>query len=394
MLLFILKKLFLRLIRYVCDIFTHANDLFNMALGRDKLIYSEGAGKFERQASYARAAIVALYPDENSLPFAANLMNGLNENGFFVLAIIAKKIPANLSQRLQENCHVLIERFPIGRDFGSYKMGLDWIEKQPEFKNVDTIALANDSMFYPQHITHTIRDLLALGSDWLGLFENFQTRRHVQSFFEVFRAPILKSASFKKYWKKYLPLSSRTHSICKGETGLTSTLIRAGFNPLVLYNSTSIRESLIQKLDDNNAEQFSNIAHLLVLACQNSRMRARNVLIDESFYLTLFNDLTGKFANMSADIKKVEIAQRIAASAEVMNPTHAVGLACNLLFNAPVKRDLCYRKILYCCDLLPYVHGFSEQEKKCMLSDMTRRGFPASFPSWTWRSLKQAAGVV
>ena len=379
-----IKKLMLRPVRYGCDFVTHARDLVHLSLGRHRLVFSEKPGLLNQTGSCTRVAVVATYPNETVLPFVRNLMRGLHENGFFVLAVAAKRLPEFVSSFLLQHCNVLLERFPIGRDFGSYKLGIEWIDRWPEFAACDTLALVNDSMFYPKHITQTIADMLKADADWLGLFENHLTRFHVQSFFQIFRRPVFQSQAFKQYWKSYIPLTSRTHSIRRGETGLTHTLTKAGSQPFAIYNSLAIRQGLAHQLRQPNNELLSRIVYL-VLANAKSDVIPSRVMVDSR----------GNTVAVAEDevLKSEFLASAVGKLAEWSNPTHSAGLICNMLFHAPIKRDICIRGTHASCDLQALARGFSEQEKECIERDIKRRGLPASIPWYTARAIKLAAGV-
>jgi hypothetical protein len=192
---------------------------------------------------------------------------------------------------------------------------------RPSLANVDTLALVNDSVYYPATTGALLGDLLEQPGDWLCLFENTEALRHVQSFFIVFRGEVMRSDAFVNFWKHYRPYSSRKHAIRNGEVGLTTVLDKAGYIPTVLFNPARI--------------------------CRDTYERLRAEAPGEDFERVMWSTLNRSWI-------KVDEAQTLMASptaalgfiamlAERRGPTHVLGLLCNVLYGAPIKRDISYR---------------------------------------------------
>lgn len=398
-----LKRLIIRsvilLYKLQANFITHSKDRFNLALGRDKLIYAEQAGYLPVAKNIERVAVVALYPNKNILPFIVNLMDGLANNGFFVLGVSPKKLSSEISEPLRAHCHMLLECFPIGRDFGSYKVGINWIKRQPYLANMNTLALVNDSLYYPQHINKSINDLMSLDGNWLGLYENYQMGRHVQSFFEIFRGDALKSENFKNFWNRYKPFSSRLHCINKGEKGLTKALILGGFTPSVLYNSASLKKEVYKNLTcDNINTNFYEIIRSSLGSFNKKIYPSYTLNFTDGSYLS-YKGKKGKFdCIFSSEEMKCLYAEQnstiISYLAENYNPTHGLGLLINFLYQAPIKRDLClkwerhtFSEILFMCC------GFTDSEKELMQIDLRSRGNVASLVLLSRQWFKFHSGI-
>ncbi|MGH7040544.1 MAG: hypothetical protein ACREFY_00240, partial [Acetobacteraceae bacterium] len=133
----------------VYDFIQFLRDFWQVCIRRlHKVVLRERTGDLAPPADVSRAAIVAIYPSEASLPFTINLLRSLVTAGCYVLLISTRRLSDTASAQLLQHCHYLIERAAVGRDFGSYKLGLQWLEGAPErFRTVDTLVLANDSLF-------------------------------------------------------------------------------------------------------------------------------------------------------------------------------------------------------------------------------------------------------
>src|SRR5580698_1978220 len=124
----LLKRLALNFILLPYDLYEYAGDLKARLQRQDKIIFGEREGALTPPSPRKRAAIVAVYPSRHSLPFLANLLDGLAENGFFVLVVAGEKLPRDFEEFIRDRCHHIIEKYTVGRDFGSYKTGWEWIE--------------------------------------------------------------------------------------------------------------------------------------------------------------------------------------------------------------------------------------------------------------------------
>lgn len=368
----------------------------HLALGRHNKIYSSRSGNRPTDQKHSRAAVVAIYPNNDILPFLQNLFKALIAEDFFVLVVSTRRLNEVQSEAIIPFCHHVIERYPMGRDFGSYRIGLQWLEKQRSLEDVDTMALINDSLFYPKSIRKTLRTALAEGADWTILYENFEYHYHAQSFFQLFKKPLFSSTAFTRFWKNYKPYSSRKHSIMKGEGGLTRVLCKAGFQPYALYASARIRRSVFKEIfEDRASNEFNFIIRLSVGDGAYSAIKQyyegdkysesrRNDNDSEQLKREGNQIITVSADRASSEFVATEIASRIGVLGESYNPTHMLGLLCNYLFGAPIKRDICYREfgetdrgMHSIADVVGLASGFEQAELKAMERDLRRKGVPA-----------------
>ena len=381
----IIKMLRMGVVLFVNDVFELIRDNLLLLRGLHKVVLSDKAGGLPEGASHARVAIVAMYAEDVSIPFVRNLLRALDAAGFFILAVSTRLLSPRMTEEILPLCHRLIERPPVGRDFGSYQMGLQWMEARPSLKSADTLLLANDSLFYPPSISEILQEMLRQDGNWLALFENYQYHYHAQSFFQIFRTPIFKSSPFMNFWRNYRPLSSRKHSINKGEVGFSRALRRAGFLPMVRYTSSRIIEEFrraVRAPDDRlplrqvlHASLGPTYEAIIARVKEpaTTDQSARGLRIDAGQQLGLDNDPLVYPEITSAIVR--HLSERI----ERHNPTHSIGLLANFLCRAPIKRDICYRGILTMGQTLDLATGYSASELAAMESDMRWRGTPAMF---------------
>jgi hypothetical protein len=331
---------------------------------------SERAGVLRDPSDMARIALVAIHPTDDSIPFTQNLLDALSANNFYVLVVHNKPMSAEHLKAILPHCHYLIERFPIGRDFGGYKRGLIWLNENGKLSNADVVVLANDSMFYPSSFSETVSEMLFLSEDWITLFENFHCHYHAQSFFLMFGRDVFGSPSWRRFWDRYRPFSSRIHCIEKGEKGLTSALVKGGFFPHTVYNAVRVVTTLRSLVDADNTRS-DRITELLLRLHGDPQARlqrySRNRLVED---------------------RLVEDAiLNVGSTMNHLNPTHAAGIIINVALTAPLKRDICYRGMSDLTRVVSYVRGFTEKELQAMTSDLRRKGFPAAMLWGTRKAL-------
>ncbi len=405
-----LKKLRIAIERtliFAYDIFEYMRDVWAVHVKqRHRIVLRETKGQQPRPAQGSRVAIVALYPTNESLPFTKNLLRLLHGNGFFILAVSSRKLPDAMYISILSDCHHLIERMGVGRDFGSYKMGLAWIEKQnPGLNGIDTLVLANDSLFYPAAFNREFKMMLNKQRDWQCLFENYVFHYHAQSFFMLFRRPVFSSSAFQKFWRQYQPYSSRRHSINQGEVAFSVSLRRAGYSVSAQFDSTRITKDL---QDPAQAIPLSLLAELCPAA--KGWLIARDLIFNSSISIATTNSYTCPpasnpeiaqhidktvYTNLSqhalnlVSIENLRWAHLIGSQMEQTNPTHALALLANNLYAAPIKRDICYRGSYDIFQALNLSLHFTANEREAMARDINRRGTPAKLTGLTsvlWRA--------
>ena len=124
----------------------------------------------------------------------------------------------------------------------------------PNAKRLKRVLLLNDSILtFGDGEDVIIRHLTNESASFSGITENYEFNYHVGSFALGISGEVLLHKRIQKYWKNYVPLSTRRHSIHKGEMKLTKTILKAGFQQNVLLSTGSMKIYLnsldIEELD-------------------------------------------------------------------------------------------------------------------------------------------------
>lgn len=149
------------------------------------------------------------------------------------LALPAKLVVVSTAQLRDEDREwlaarvLLVERENVGYDFLSYQRGL---QADGDLTGYDEVVLCNDSFVGPLRPYAEIFDRMAgRAVDFWGITRSDRRKRHLQSYFMVFRRQVVVSAAFADFWDNLVPLANRGQVIRRYEVGLSRTLARAGF---------------------------------------------------------------------------------------------------------------------------------------------------------------------
>jgi len=152
---------------------------------------------------------------------------------------LTTKLSDESKEWVEKNLSALIIRRNIGRDFGAWKDGIAFLNKQSLFSYCSQLYLINDSVVLLGHNLKSTRFQSQFiddtKTDMIGLTESWQIAYHLQSYFLKFNKTVLQSELFLKYWHDYPIINSRLFSIEKGEIGLSQLLLNNGYQLKSVY---------------------------------------------------------------------------------------------------------------------------------------------------------------
>lgn len=216
--------------RTAANALAEAKRFYHFYVSKTVLSYTvERTGTVEGSAG---VAIVALYPRGPLLESVTRLISTLVAEQYLVIAVVNKsrQSPEWLAALTQLNI-TLLSRPNVGRDFGAYRLGYLFAERQGLLKNARHLLFANDSIYYGPRSQAHIAELLKDEHPWTAMFVNYEFHAHAQSFFQRFSRELFSLSAFHQFWRDYYPSEKRKHNIHRGEVKLTSTLITLGYTP-------------------------------------------------------------------------------------------------------------------------------------------------------------------
>jgi len=282
-------------------------------LFRQSLSYRVVKDDLSNQAN--KVAILAVYP---RIPMFDSVKRSIlllkNQGVSVVLIVNSNSSMSSWVDALKSEVDTLLIRPNIGRDFGAYQLGINFLKSKGVLQTTTELFLLNDSVYYTPISLTKLNDFIDLQKPWKSLFLNFQYKIHAQSFFLSFGREILDSQAFEKFWNNYYPTSMRRQVVVKGELRLTKFLLSAGFRVTPLVNSQIIEETL----DHNSmspSEEFSALGEF-------------------------FHSISATTDSRIEEKQKIELIREILDN---KNPTHHLGLFTTRLLGAPLKMDIVMR---------------------------------------------------
>ncbi len=319
-----------------------------------------------------RLALVAPHPAAVLTFTLRNLVKALLADEYTVIVLSCQSTELAWLKSDFPGVHV-VPRAAHGRDFGAWKYFLlDLLASESLRTTLKRLILVNDSMYYNEAGVGRILDFFG-SSDrpWMCVYENNEIHYHAQSFLLGFSGAVVRSAAFRDLWARYKPYSTRKHSIDCGEVGLSADM-KAAFGMPDCYISS---RRLLKALEDMPEAQTMSILECLEKSVWGGLTRFKEMrrLMGE---LPWVNGVYAESAN-SAPVKRF-VGDIVVRLKETRNPSHAIGLISNQLFEAPIKRDICYRGVYRIAHLLQLSVGFSPEELEAIEGDLREKGLPES----------------
>ena len=163
---------------------------------------------------------------------------------------------------LGKTCEIIIEQPNIGRDFGAFKTGVEYL-RQKFLSDTDKILFMNDStLIFPDHFRSMIKKIISTEWNFIGATENYEIAFHVSSYFFGVSKKIFQSDWFGHFWKSYRRISYRRHAIKSGEIKLSKLMIDKGYFPLVLFSSVDISEKVLEEYRKQFISNNRNISNM------------------------------------------------------------------------------------------------------------------------------------
>ena len=221
------------------------------ALRKESYIRERWEGR-KPLAGARRVALFVHYDGQGIVhDFVLHYLRQLHDLGFaIVFASNAPRLVEAQIEPLRELCALVIRRDNVGYDFGAYKEAMAAI---PDLAAVDTLLLANDSVYGPlQHLAGVLDRMAPEEADVWGASDSWEFSFHLQSFFLVFHRAALASPAFALFWKRLRYVQSKTWIVRKYEVGLTRALRRAGLRCRAAFPYRQAAAALIEAVVEHN----------------------------------------------------------------------------------------------------------------------------------------------
>jgi rhamnosyltransferase len=128
--------------------------------------------------------------------------------------------------KVRPYCREAILRPNVGFDFAMWQLGLQRVDLDA----FDEVVLANSSVLGPvRPLGDLFRRMAKIPCDFWGVTESREHCVHLQSYFLVFRARVLRSNAFRTFFEAVLPFTDKQQVIYSYELSLTRWFEEQGF---------------------------------------------------------------------------------------------------------------------------------------------------------------------
>lgn len=201
----------------------------------------------------ARRVVVFVHYDRQGVvhDFVLHYLRQLHDLGFaIVFTSNAPKLVEGQLGALRDLCALILRRDNVGYDFGAYKEGIAAI---PDLAAVETLLLANDSVYGPlHHLASLLERMDARDADVWGASDSWEFSFHLQSYFLLFHRSALASPAFAAFWNQLRYVQSKTWIVRKYEVGLTRSLRRGGLRCRAAFPYRQAAAALIEAVVEHN----------------------------------------------------------------------------------------------------------------------------------------------
>lgn len=347
-------------------------------------------GQIEKKSS--KYVVFVLYAKAGLPTFTANLIDAVVRSPLNLVIVSNTRLDPLMRARLQDKCHVLIERANLGRDFGAYKDGIEYVLERDD--DAERVVIINDSVFFFERGLDKLVADLDGPHDFIGATEVLEIHYHVQSFMLSFGRRVLDNARFRKYWRSYRPVSSRRWAIHKGEVGLTRLLTRAGFRPHILFQAPQ----LTAHLGRGTIRDVLEAAYLMPEHYRNLLYQQFDEVVGEGTHtesiatletisqgvhtlpMTIDYD-AGKLGHISGQAAAMEnwsfniLSNLLVSMVASRNQIHVGGFLFMKYLGLPfIKRDIFYREIYAMEEVYRILTELNEPLRDEVMSDLRRGG--------------------
>lgn len=178
-------------------------------------------------------------------PHVIDHIDSLIESGIDVVLIVntdldasSMQVPADLLARL---CGCIV-RENIGYDFAAWAHGYSLVDAS----SVRRLYFVNDSLIGPldrEAYGKLLGQIRSSDADFVGLTCNPDSHEHLQSFYLVFNASVLRSAAFDKFMRSVVCMPTKQNVVDTYEIWLTPGLVKQGFRGAAMFPNLSTEPS-------------------------------------------------------------------------------------------------------------------------------------------------------
>lgn len=191
-------------------------------------------------------AVLLLFQPNGVEPSVLHTLEHLAERGFSPVVVSNLKLKDSDLEDIRKRSYLVIQRPNYGYDFGGYREAILHLLERSIVPN--NLLVMNDSIWFPvEDNCGFLDDVRAQDSDLYGLSINdlkVPSRTHIQSFMFNFKAGVIRSPEFARYWKTLFMANNKNAVIRQCEIKMTGYFARRGFSIGSRYRVNDIYAAL------------------------------------------------------------------------------------------------------------------------------------------------------
>ncbi len=189
-----------------------------------------------------RLAVYAHYDAQDEVKrYVAYHLDHLREICQQVVFVSTSKLDEAQLAIARSHCDRVVSKENVGYDFGMWQSALVPDRGAEPLTQWDEIVLTNSSVFGPVvPLGPLFEKMAATDCDLWALTDNLEFEWHLQSYFLVFKQPVLRSSAFTQFWSSVLPYRNKRQVIRCYEVGLTIFFTEAGFKAQAVAPTRSL----------------------------------------------------------------------------------------------------------------------------------------------------------
>jgi len=182
-----------------------------------------------------RIALFAHFDAQNEVkPYVTTFLAGLRPVCDRVVFVSTARLPESELEKLRPHVDTILFKENVGYDFSMWRHAID----HTDLTQCDELVLTNSSILGPVHPLGPIFSRMSdEPCDFWAMTDNFEYRWHLQSYFMVFKRPVLQAEAFRSFFASVLPYRDKVPVVLSYEVGLTSYLVENGFRPGAFVSS-------------------------------------------------------------------------------------------------------------------------------------------------------------
>ncbi|MEM8555516.1 MAG: rhamnan synthesis F family protein [Pseudomonadota bacterium] len=225
-----------------------------------RIRFTEGKSELSR-----KVAVFLIFQPDGIRETTFLTLKGLAAAGYSPVIISNCAVPESSKDRLRENVTMILERPNLGYDFGGYRDGIWWVDKQ--FVDLDEIIILNDSFWFADGTGEVALSQLQTSNDpvvgYFGAENSRGKTKVIHSFLFLVRHAALVAPEFNSYWSDMTLMHSKTDIVQKCEARMAQEMVSAELKSAVIHQPGAAYDLLWDFIRNKDLEVLDELLFMV-----------------------------------------------------------------------------------------------------------------------------------